>query len=244
MSTSATHNTIMEAGGKDRAPILVVTYPEALPDGDNLGRKVETKLETYSFVNENIKKKTDVEAEAGENINKQDVETNLYWAFGKFTSWNGKEIARALSPPAKFETKTINDAEDTPRDKEIDKLMTLISTSFKRICNPTNKNLKTSSNTRNKNVESTLRIRHTSREFRSAKKVKDSSYHKDKMLLCKQEEAWVQLTSEAQEWVHDSDEETIDQDLEAHYLYMAKIQEVIPVADEGTRLIFDKEPLE
>ncbi|GJZ92691.1 hypothetical protein Tco_0664756 [Tanacetum coccineum] len=146
---------------------------------------------------------------------------------------------------------------DTPRDKEIDKLMTLISTSFKRICNPTNNNLKT--NTRNKNVESTLRTGYErqTRQYENlrainvvgkrdtvAKKVKDSSYHKDKMLLCKQEEAGVQLTSEAQEWVHDSDEEILDQDLEAHYLYMAKNQEVIPVADEGTRLIFDKEPLE
>ncbi|GKE66401.1 hypothetical protein Tco_1520562, partial [Tanacetum coccineum] len=28
----------------------------------------------------------------GDNINKQDVETNLYWAFGKFTSWDGESL--------------------------------------------------------------------------------------------------------------------------------------------------------
>ncbi|GJY21584.1 hypothetical protein Tco_0394150 [Tanacetum coccineum] len=33
-------------------------------------------------------------------------------------------------------------------------------------------------------------------------------------------------------------------ELEAHYMYMAKIQEVIPSADEDTGPIFDKEPSE
>nr|GFC18561.1 hypothetical protein [Tanacetum cinerariifolium] len=48
-------------------------------------------------------------------------------------------------------------------------------------------------------------------------RVKDSAYHKEKMLLCKQAE----------------------QELEEHYSYMAKIQEV-PIADLGT----DSEPVE
>nr|GFA99465.1 hypothetical protein [Tanacetum cinerariifolium] len=110
---------------------------------------------------------------------------------------------------------------------------------------PTNKNLKTSSNTKNKNGDNTPRtdkgiryekrsgedenqrdvkvirdmdkvgnqvvqqsrmqcynckdFRHTTRECRSAKRVKDSSYHKDKMLLCKQEEVKVQLTAKQQD---------------------------------------------
>nr|GEU75630.1 hypothetical protein [Tanacetum cinerariifolium] len=77
----------------------------------------------------------------GENINKQDVETNV----GK-----EKEISRAPSSPPEYE-------EDTLRDKKIDRLMALISTYFKRIYKPTNNNLRTSSNTRNKNVEFTPR---------------------------------------------------------------------------------------
>nr|GFD44382.1 hypothetical protein [Tanacetum cinerariifolium] len=39
----------------------------------------------------------------------------------------------------------------------------------------------------------------------------------------------------------DTDDESDDQELEAHYMYMAKIQEVYPdVVDSGP--IFDKEP--
>nr|GEX72308.1 putative nucleotidyltransferase, ribonuclease H [Tanacetum cinerariifolium] len=97
--------------------------------------------------------------DGGANIYKQHVETNLFWAFGKFTSRDGeslesyysskgKEITRPPSPPPELEHKV------------------------------------------------------------------------------------------------DSDEEPTDQELKAHYMYMNKIQEVIPPTDESTRTVFDKEPLE
>ncbi|GJW24666.1 hypothetical protein Tco_0038477 [Tanacetum coccineum] len=59
------------------------------------------------------------------------------------------------------------------------------------------------------------------------------------MLLCKQAEKGVQLQAEQSDWLADTDEEIDEQELEAHYSYMAKIQEV-PNADSGT----DSEPLE
>ncbi|GJY72049.1 hypothetical protein Tco_0475752 [Tanacetum coccineum] len=49
----------------------------------------------------------------------------------------------------------------------------------------------------------------------------------------------VQLQAEQSDWLADTDEEIDEQELEAHYSYMAKIQEV-PNADSGT----DAEPLE
>nr|GEU57313.1 hypothetical protein [Tanacetum cinerariifolium] len=42
----------------------------------------------------------------------------------------------------------------------------------------------------------------------------------------------------------DIDDEPEDQELEAHYLYMAQIQEVTPDAVENSGLIFDDEPLQ
>ncbi|GJU96757.1 putative ribonuclease H-like domain-containing protein [Tanacetum coccineum] len=57
------------------------------------------------------------------------------------------------------------------------------------------------------------------------KRVKDSTYHKEKMLLCKQAEKGVQLQAEQSDWLADTDEEIDEQELEAHYSYMAKIQE-------------------
>nr|GFC53240.1 hypothetical protein [Tanacetum cinerariifolium] len=61
------------------------------------------------------------------------------------------------------------------------------------------------------------------------------------MLLCKQEEAGIQLNAEQADWKDDTDDESDDQELEAHYMYMAKVQEVSPdVVDPGP--IFDTEP--
>ncbi|GJZ03548.1 retrovirus-related pol polyprotein from transposon TNT 1-94 [Tanacetum coccineum] len=151
----------------------------------------------------------------------------------------------------------------------------------KKLYKPTNNNLRTSSNTRNKNVDTTPRYKndnqtgqfgnqravnvvgaretvgglvvqqsgiqcfnckefgHYAKECRKPKRVKDSTYHKEKMLLCKQAEKGVQLQAEQSDWLADTDEEIDEQELEAHYSYMAKIQEV-PNADSGT----DSEPLE
>nr|GFC67402.1 hypothetical protein [Tanacetum cinerariifolium] len=69
------------------------------------------------------------------------------------------------------------------------------------------------------------------------KRVKDSAYHKEKMLLCKQAEQGVPLQAEQYDWLADTDEEVDEQELEAHYSYIAKIQEV-PTANSGT----DSEP--
>nr|GEX66217.1 integrase, catalytic region, zinc finger, CCHC-type, peptidase aspartic, catalytic [Tanacetum cinerariifolium] len=65
------------------------------------------------------------------------------------------------------------------------------------------------------------------------KRVNDSAYHKEKMLLCKQAEQGVPLQTEQYDWLADTDEEVDEHELEAHYSYMAKIQEV-PTADSGT----------
>nr|GEV16432.1 hypothetical protein [Tanacetum cinerariifolium] len=70
-------------------------------------------------------------------------------------------------------------------------------------------------------------------------KVKDSTYHKEKMLLCRQAEQGVSLQAKQYDWLADTDEEIDAQELEAHYSYMAKTQEV-PTADSG----IDSEPLE
>nr|GEV90754.1 retrovirus-related Pol polyprotein from transposon TNT 1-94 [Tanacetum cinerariifolium] len=109
------------------------------------------------------------------------------------------------------------------------------------IYKPTNNNLRTSSNSKIKNVDTTLRFTndsqsgqfrnqrmeygHYAKECKKPKRVKDSIYHKEKMLLCKQAEQGVPLQAEQYDWLPDTDEEVDEQELEAHYSYMAKIQE-------------------
>nr|GEY86881.1 hypothetical protein [Tanacetum cinerariifolium] len=113
---------------------------------------------------------------------------------------------------------------------------------------------RTSSNSKNKNVDTAPRFKndnqsgqfgnqrtvnvaavrenvgskeygHFAKECRKLKSVKDFAYHKEKMLLCKQAEQGVPLQAEQYDWLADTDEEVDKQELEAHYIYMAKIQE-------------------
>ncbi|GJW93383.1 ribonuclease H-like domain-containing protein [Tanacetum coccineum] len=69
---------------------------------------------------------------------------------------------------------------------------------------------------------------HYARECRKPKRVKDYAYHKEKMMMCKQAEQGVPLQAEQADWLEDTDEEIDEQELEAHYSFMAKIQEVSP----------------
>nr|GFC22280.1 hypothetical protein [Tanacetum cinerariifolium] len=128
-----------------------------------------------------------------------------------------KAIVNSPQPIYDQEPSMVDDDEDTSKDKEIDKLMALISLSFKKIYKPTNNNLRTSSNTSRANQDNSPRIHRnagnlgfnatTARNMgmllgnvKSRKRAKDEAYHREKMLLCKQEEAGIQLNAEQADW--------------------------------------------
>ncbi|GJY86178.1 hypothetical protein Tco_0500204 [Tanacetum coccineum] len=77
--------------------------------------------------------------------------------------------------------------------------------------------------------------------MQETKRANDYAYHKEKMMLCKQEEKGVPLSAEQGDWLYDIDDESNEHELEAHYMYMAKIQEILTI-DSGPT--FDFEPLE
>nr|GEW28475.1 hypothetical protein [Tanacetum cinerariifolium] len=113
--------------------------------------------------------------------------------------------------------------DEISKDKEIDKLMALISLSFKKIYKPTNNNLRTSSNTSRANQDNSPRInRGTGLEF----------------------SVIIARNMEKADWRDDTDDEPNDQELEAHYMYMAQIQEVTSDAADNSGPIFDTEPLQ
>nr|GFB52964.1 hypothetical protein [Tanacetum cinerariifolium] len=216
-----------------------------------------------------------------------DLETNLYWEFGKFTSHDGEslesyysrfynmmnelirnqyksqelktvsyhklydilkqhqhevneiqaeKIARVANPFALVaQQKPVYHPQNHPThytqnsstrsqkaatrnrgkaiDNEIDKLMALISLSFKKIYKPTNNNLRTSSNTSRANQDKSPRINR-------------NTWYKNQR---------IGNVVGARE--------NVDQELEAHYMYMAQLQVVSPdVADSGP--IFNDEPLQ
>nr|GEW34042.1 retrovirus-related Pol polyprotein from transposon TNT 1-94 [Tanacetum cinerariifolium] len=120
----------------------------------------------------------------------------------------GKAIVNSPTPIYNQEPFMVAEDDEMSKDKEIDKLMPLISLSFKKIYKPTNNNLRTSSNTSRANYDNSLRIN--------------------------REQAY---------WRDDTDDELEDQEFEAHYMYMTKIQEVsLDAADSGP--IFDTEPVQ
>nr|GFA92822.1 hypothetical protein [Tanacetum cinerariifolium] len=223
----------------------------------------------------------------GESINVQDLETNLYWEFGKFTSRDGESlgsyysrIARTANPLAlvaqqqlvynrqnhpthytqnsstRSQASTRNrgkaivnspqpiydqepfmvaEDDEMSKDKEIYKIMALISLLFKKIYKPANNNLRTSLNPSRANEDNSPRInrgtgyesqrighvagaRETVDTTVKPKRAKDAAYHREKMLLCKQEEAEIQLNAEQADWRDDTDDESEDRELEAHYI--------------------------
>nr|GEW60521.1 hypothetical protein [Tanacetum cinerariifolium] len=117
------------------------------------------------------------------------------------TRHKGKEIAKPITPPSKTASEEDNDPEQAQRDKDMQKNLALIAKYFKKIYKPTNNNLRTSSNSRNKNVDTTPREKvgspvvqqsgiqcfnckefgHFAKECRKPKRVKDSAYHKEKI---------------------------------------------------------------
>nr|GEZ55901.1 hypothetical protein [Tanacetum cinerariifolium] len=167
------------------------------------------------------------------------------------TRHKGKEIAKPITPQSETASEEDGDPEQAQRDKDMQKNFALIAKYFKKIYKPTNNNLRTSSNSKNKNVGSSVvqkygiqcfnckEYGHFAKECRKPKRVKDSVYHKEKMLLYKQAEQGVPLQTEQYDWLANTDEEVDEQELEAHYSYIAKIQEV-PTADSGTNF----EPVE
>nr|GEW49365.1 hypothetical protein [Tanacetum cinerariifolium] len=64
-----------------------------VPDSDGSPTtRTERVFETYKNVSQDIRDQLNAKAEAGESINVQDLETNLYWEFGKFTSHDGESL--------------------------------------------------------------------------------------------------------------------------------------------------------
>ncbi|GJR89593.1 ribonuclease H-like domain-containing protein [Tanacetum coccineum] len=255
-SSNALHNAIMEAGSKDRPPMLapgnyvqwksrIKRYIDTKPNRELIHYSlqnppyiyqwaektvpvaegssettIERYMENYKNVSQDIRDQMNAEAEAvqiiltgidndiystvdacpnacemwkaierlkqGESINVQDLETNLYWEFGKFTSRDGESLESYYSHSSYFNYN--QNGKGTP----------VVQKSGIQCYN-------------------CKEYGHVSRECQKPKRVKDAAYHKEKMLLCKQEEAGVQLNAEQADWKDDTDDESEEQELEAHY---------------------------
>ncbi|GKF57488.1 retrovirus-related pol polyprotein from transposon TNT 1-94, partial [Tanacetum coccineum] len=71
------------------------------------------------------------------------------------TRHKGKEIAKPVTPQPEYVSEEDSDPEQAQRDKDMKKNLALLAKYFKKLYKPTNNNLQTSSNSRNKTEDTT-----------------------------------------------------------------------------------------
>nr|GEY88944.1 hypothetical protein [Tanacetum cinerariifolium]GEY89563.1 hypothetical protein [Tanacetum cinerariifolium] len=252
-SISQMHNNIMAAGSRDRPPMLApgrypqwrsrfLRYVDTIPNGEALRKFILSgRYKPTTVLVQAVEATDDSPAEFGKftSLDGESMES-YYTRFYKLmnemirnnlivtTIHKGKEIAKPITLPSETASEEDSDPEQAQRDKDMQKNLALIAKYFKKIYKPTNNNLRTSSNSKKKNVDTSPRFKnvnqsrqfgnqrmvnvvgarenvgskvvqqsgiqcfncreygHFAKECRKPKRVKDSAYHKEKMLLCKQ----------------------------------------------------------
>nr|GEX30188.1 hypothetical protein [Tanacetum cinerariifolium] len=124
------------------------------------------------------------------------------------TKHKGKKIAKLITPPSETASEEDINPEQAQMDKDMQKNLALIAKYFKKIYKPTNNNLRTSLNSKNKNVDTT-----------------PCSLGFSALTAGNVENRKGLRTLQQYDWLADTDEEVDEQEVEAHYSYMAKIQE-------------------
>ncbi|GKA16656.1 hypothetical protein Tco_0696493, partial [Tanacetum coccineum] len=147
-----------------------------------------------------------------ESLNIEDV-NKLYFRSHATTRHKGKEIAKPITPPSESASKEDSDPEQAQRDKDMQKNLALIAKYFKKIYKPTNNNLRTSSNTRNKNVDTTPRYKNDNQtgQFGNQRAVNVAGARETVGGQVVQQsgiqsEKGVQLQAEQSDWLADTDE--------------------------------------
>ncbi|GJT28055.1 integrase, catalytic region, zinc finger, CCHC-type containing protein [Tanacetum coccineum] len=166
----------------------------------------------------------------GESLNMQDVKTSLFWDFGKFTLRDGESIESYYS----------RDVDTSPRYKNDNQTGQFGNHRILTVVGARETVVRHVVQQRGIQCFNFKEFGHFAKECKKPKRTKDYTYHKEKMLLCKQANKGVTLQAEQADWLEDTDKEVDEQELEAHYMYMAKIQEV-HTTNSGPS--FDVEPL-
>ncbi|GKF86580.1 hypothetical protein Tco_0254407, partial [Tanacetum coccineum] len=89
------------------------------------------------------------------------------------TRHKGKEIAKPVTPQSESVSEEDSDPEQAQRDKDMQKNLALLAKYFKKLYKPSNNNLRTSSNSRNKTEDTTPRYNNgnQSGQFRNQRRM-------------------------------------------------------------------------
>nr|GEV32714.1 reverse transcriptase domain-containing protein [Tanacetum cinerariifolium] len=155
----------------------------------------------------------------------------------------GKAIVKSPQPIYDQEPSLIAEDDEMSKDKEIDKLMALISLSLGNVAGARENVGTTVVQKSGIQCYNCKEFRHVARECQKPKRAKDAAYHREKMLLYKQEEARIQLNAEQADWRDDIDDELEDQELDAHYIEHPEqsepIHDTYPIEQDEHNVIID-----
>ncbi|GJY68465.1 hypothetical protein Tco_0471447 [Tanacetum coccineum] len=138
------------------------------------------------------------------------------------TRHKGKEIAKPVTPPSESGSDEDSDPEQAQKDKEMQKNLALITKYFKKLYKPTNNNLRTSLNSKNKTVDTSPRYTNDN-QFGQFKNQRTMTVAGARETVGSQE-----AKAEQANLLADTNEEIDEHEFEAHYSFMTKIQEVLP----------------
>ncbi|GJS24703.1 retrovirus-related pol polyprotein from transposon TNT 1-94 [Tanacetum coccineum] len=183
----------------------------------------------------------------GESINVQDLETNFYWEFRKFTSRDGESLESYYSRFYKMMNELVKNQCDVTNHQVNVQFLLQLQPQWQRVVNVAGagKNVVLHGVAKIWDSSGITARNNMYKEWTEPKRVNAISLsHKEKECYClKQEEARSLIVESKADWKDDTDDESDDQELEVHYMYMAQIQEVTPDPVDNSGPIFDIEPL-
>nr|GEX21078.1 hypothetical protein [Tanacetum cinerariifolium] len=215
-TSNTLHSATIEAGSKDHPPMLAPGWKdkEVLTSEGSLVTRTERVNETYKNVSQDIRDQLNAEAKDGESLESyysrfykmmNELIRNQCKVTNHQVNVQGKANVNSPQPIYDQEPSMVAEDDETSKDKEINKLMALISLSFKKIYKPTNNNLRTSSNTSRANQDNSPRIN------------RNAGYENQRNGTV----SGARENVEQVDWRDDTDDDELeDQELEAHYMYI------------------------
>ncbi|GKB87907.1 hypothetical protein Tco_0960179 [Tanacetum coccineum] len=136
-----------------------------------------------------------------------------------------KEITKSVTPQSELVSEEDSDPDQAQRDKDMQKNLALLAKYFKSSTNLPTTTFETSSNSRNKTEDTTPRYNNDNQS---------GQFGNQRTMTVAGTRETEAKASEQADWLVDTDEEIDEQELEAHYSFMAKIQEVLPEESVST----------
>nr|GEY34516.1 hypothetical protein [Tanacetum cinerariifolium] len=192
-TSNTLHNAIMEAGSKDRPPMLAPDTEVLISKGSPVTR-TESQMETYKTVSQDIRDQLNVEVKAVQII-LTGIDNDIY-------SIDGESLKSYYSRFYKMMNELIRNQCDVTNHQVNVQFLLQLQLEWKRIGNVAGARETVGSTVVQKSgiqCYNCKEFRHVARECQKPKQVKDAAYHRKKMLLYQELEVHYMYMAQLQE---------------------------------------------